>query len=349
MGTRPELFQLAPFSHVCTRRSDVDIELIVAERLRNSLSEFDLPPPVQTLVDVDQASPTATLAHQLTTLDACWTAAPPDCVVVQGTSPLAFAAALAASALQIPVIHVDPLNGAGSLTPSPFASISERATGWLAAMQCVPTRQSAQQLIFAGRPRHTVFITGCTAVETWQNWITQAQQPDARWREAHAWLLARPYVVCDLSDIRFTTTQAPAWHTMNRLAVCHPGLQFVVITRGDQSETVQSAPQAMNLQAISTSSLVEISGLKSESRMIVSCSQHWREEQSAFRIPVVFWDGMPPHAESSNLLERCADVLNQPPLSDVAGLTADGRAAQRIVDLLAARAWNEPMTVRRAA
>lgn len=350
MGTRPELFQLSSLWHACTRRADVQIELAVADGLVDTLPDFALPPPRWQFADNHRGSPATALADTLSTLDAAWSVATPDCVVIQGSSPLAFAAALVASTRQLPVIQVNPLGTADSKSLTTLSSFQRRSTSWLAAMHCVPTRQAAQQLIAAGHPRHTVYITGHAAVDTWRACLATGQQRESAYRDRHAWLLKRPYVVCDLAESPQTDMpQDVVWSTINRLAVCHPELPFVVIPPREMPEQHRPVFSAMNLQWISTTSLAEQAWLKVHSRLIVSNSEFGREEELAFGVPVISWDSHSTSDAHARMLETCAEELAQPPLPKHRGSDSDGRAAQRIIDLLAARAWNEPMTVRRAA
>lgn len=350
LGSQKELLHLASLSQACANRSDIHIQLAVCESLLGSLSEFSLPYPTWVLKERGTKSFATAIADGLFEFDRSWTDAAPDCVVIHGSGQVAWTAALTAASRQIPVVHVDPLHSQRQQPRPQFQAFLHRSAGWMASMHCAPNRQTAQQLIVSGQPRHTVFITGHTAVETLRWLQTKSHQQSAEWHERHAWLLERPYVICERTQAATSKAALDAeWQLLNRLAACHPEIQFAVMMPVDNEAAPTHHHSAMNVQWIRPQTFAEGLWLKSKSRLVLSDSDLGHDVQLAYGVPVVDWDCSQSPVEMTTALKTASELLRQPVSAAQYLLNSDGKAAERIIDLLAARAWNEPMTVRRAA
>jgi UDP-N-acetylglucosamine 2-epimerase (non-hydrolysing) len=89
----------------------------------------------------------------------------PTSVIVHGDTSSAFAAALAAFHLRIPVIHVEAgLRTASNLTPFP-EELNRELISCIACFHCAPTSTNQQNLVREQIPVDQIFVTGNTGID----------------------------------------------------------------------------------------------------------------------------------------------------------------------------------------
>jgi UDP-N-acetylglucosamine 2-epimerase (non-hydrolysing) len=94
------------------------------------------------------------------------TAGYPVGVIVHGDTSSAFAAALAAFQLRIPVIHVEAGLRTGGLNLSPFPEeLNRQLITCIAAMHLAPTDKNEENLVRENVPAGLVFVTGNTGID----------------------------------------------------------------------------------------------------------------------------------------------------------------------------------------
>lgn len=169
IGTRPEAIKLAPVITALRRLQRANVRTIFTGQHRELMSgideAFDLRPDVELHVMRPTDSLAALTARLITELHSCFLSRPnrPDAVIVQGDTTSAFAGALAAYYLQIPVGHVE----AGLRTDDRFSPFPEefnrRGIAQLATWHFAPTQRAYDRLI--GERHAHVFLTGNTVVD----------------------------------------------------------------------------------------------------------------------------------------------------------------------------------------
>ncbi|MCE5230182.1 UDP-N-acetylglucosamine 2-epimerase (non-hydrolyzing) [bacterium] len=169
-GTRPEAIKLAPLYLELVRRPDEFQPLIwVTAQHRQMLDQvlevfglhadrdFNLMRPGQSLTDVT--------INVLRAMEEAFAEERPDCVIVQGDTTTAFAAALAAYYQKIPIGHVE----AGLRTGNKFAPYPEemnrRLVTPLADLHFPPTERSRQNLLNEGIAADSMWVTGNTVID----------------------------------------------------------------------------------------------------------------------------------------------------------------------------------------
>jgi UDP-N-acetylglucosamine 2-epimerase (non-hydrolysing) len=172
-GTRPEAIKMAPVVQSLRRRGACCADLVSAvyvsgqhrEMLAQVLSLFGITPdadlntmrPGQNLADL--TARLVSSAHDLFAREA------PDLVLVHGDTTTAFATALAAFYLWIPVGHVE----AGLRTHnrySPFPEeLNRRLVGSLATYHFAPTIQAVSNLQAEGVDPERILLTGNTVID----------------------------------------------------------------------------------------------------------------------------------------------------------------------------------------
>lgn len=163
-GTRPEVVKLAPVIWALgpaarTIHTGQHYDPALADTL---MSELGLEPPTLRLA-VGGSSRGTQLGEATARLDRAFAAEPPDVVVVQGDTTSTLAAALAANARAIPLVHVEA--GLRSYDRAMPEEHNRIVADHLADLCCAPTETSRAQLAAEGITGERVVVTGNTVVD----------------------------------------------------------------------------------------------------------------------------------------------------------------------------------------
>jgi len=169
-GTRPEAIKLAPvIAEFQQRPHQFEPFLISTAQHRSMLDQvmkvFGITPDV----DLDLMQPDQTLnsltCRVLQAMDLVLVWNPVDCLVIQGDTTTAFAAALAAFYHKIPVAHVEAgLRSRDVFNPFP-EEVNRRLAGVLTSLHCAPTSIARDNLLAEGVPQQQIVTTGNTVVD----------------------------------------------------------------------------------------------------------------------------------------------------------------------------------------
>ena len=170
-GTRPDAIKMAPVIFELRKHSDEFEPVVIStgqhrQMLDQVLQVFD----VGADIELDLMCPNQTLSgltcRILTAMDGLLAEKPVDCLIVQGDTTTAFAAALAAFYRKVPVAHVE----AGLRTRNNFQPWPEEVNRRLAAvvtqLHFAPTPLSRDNLLDEAVPRKDVVVTGNTIVDS---------------------------------------------------------------------------------------------------------------------------------------------------------------------------------------
>lgn len=168
-GTRPEAIKMCPLVKELKKREKFQVMVCVTgqhrEMLEQVLHSFRVEPDYdlrimeqgQTLFDITE--------KVLKGMKEIYVKEEPDLVLVHGDTSTAFASALAAFYMNIPVGHVE----AGLRTYDIHAPYPEefnrQAIGSMAAFHFAPTKAAARHLLQEGKKKERIFITGNTAID----------------------------------------------------------------------------------------------------------------------------------------------------------------------------------------
>lgn len=178
IGTRPEAIKMAPVVRALQAQSDHLEAVVIAtaqhrQMLDQVLSLFHIPLDV----DLDLMRPQQTLAdlnaRVLQMMECTLRDLGPDLLLVQGDTTTAFAAALAAFYLHIPVGHVEAGLRSHDLS-NPFPEEANRClTSKLTALHFAPTPLACQALVGEGIPEDAIAVTGNTVVDALHTLLAQ--------------------------------------------------------------------------------------------------------------------------------------------------------------------------------
>lgn len=168
-GTRPEAIKMAPVVSELKRQVGWQVKVVVTgqhrEMLHQVLEVFQIQPDYdldimthgQTLEEV-----TVRVMQGVSEVFRAWR---PDLVLVHGDTTTAFAAALAAFYLKIPIGHVEAgLRTIDITNPFPEEA-NRRLTDVLATYYFAPTDHAARNLLNEGVDKERIFVTGNTVID----------------------------------------------------------------------------------------------------------------------------------------------------------------------------------------
>ncbi|MBM3335384.1 UDP-N-acetylglucosamine 2-epimerase (non-hydrolyzing) [Candidatus Sumerlaeota bacterium] len=180
-GTRPEAIKMAPVYREMRKRSDQFECKVCAtaqhrEMLDSVLDLFTIRPDY----DLDIMAPSQSLervaAEVFQRLPEVLSAEKPDCVLVQGDTTSAMAAALCAYYQRIAVGHVEAGLRSGNVY-SPFPEeINRRVVSHVAQYHFAPTERARQNLMHEGIAADRVVVTGNTVIDALLEAAAKARQ-----------------------------------------------------------------------------------------------------------------------------------------------------------------------------
>ncbi len=178
-GTRPEAIKLAPLVSALARDVRFRTTIAVTGQHRAMLDQvnalFDIVPDI----DLDIIQPRQSLeditCRALQGLAPVLTEHTPHCVLVQGDTTTAFAAALAAFYRRLPVVHLE----AGlrtSVADDPFPEeMNRRLATQLAALHLAPTPRARDNLLAENVHPDSVVVTGNTVIDALHDVVSRTK------------------------------------------------------------------------------------------------------------------------------------------------------------------------------
>ena len=169
-GTRPEAIKMAPVYHGFRNHFDT-IACVTAQHrqmLDQVLDLFDITPDHDLNVMTDKQSLTEVTSRVLVGITAYLEKVKPDLVFVQGDTTTAFAAALAAFYLHIPVCHIEAGLRTGRMDQPFPEEMNRRQIGSLAVHHFAPTANSRDNLLKETVSPEIIFVTGNTSIDALQ-------------------------------------------------------------------------------------------------------------------------------------------------------------------------------------
>jgi UDP-N-acetylglucosamine 2-epimerase (non-hydrolysing) len=348
LGTRPEIVKLALIARIL---GDDGAVVHTGQHYDPGLSDsffdqFDLPEP-KVFLEIGGESRGRQIGLAVTALDGILEEMQPAAVVVQGDTNTVLAAALAANAREVPVVHVEAgLRSNDRRMPEEHNRV---VTDHLADLLLAPTETSRANLLAEGIPDERIVVTGNTVVEA-----VGELMPDADERRALAasfgvesgrFVLStfhRPENVDD-PDILETILLQLAALPFPVLLPLHPRAVARVASAGlgnllDEIKVVEPIGYR------------EFLGLGAESAFLVSDSGGVQEEVSVYKRPVLvvrrsterpevigtFAERVEPGPDITRVAGEWATDLDavHARLAETPSPYGDGSASQRSVDAI---------------
>lgn len=366
-GTRPECIKLAP---VIKRASAMGVDVVTCvtgqhrEMLTQCLDLFDIVPEFDLSVMRPNQSLSGLTARVLDGMVSVLEASKPDCVMVQGDTTTAFAAALAAFYAGIPVAHVEAgLRTYDLAAPFPEEGMRQMISR-LAKWHLAPTEKNRLALLAEGIKDEHISVTGNTVIDAL--FLTR----DLVAREAHPELLEINPGLTDLLADRSRRLVLITGHrresfgdgirnicrAIATLASEFPGTTFVypVHLNPNVMKPVQKELGSLaNVHLLRPLNYYTFVYLMNRSHLIISDSGGVQEEAPSLKVPVLVTRTVTERMEvvdigsvklvgsdPSRIIAEARVLLTNPEarfaMTVAANPYGDGRGADRMLDFLTA-------------
>ncbi|MFL6275160.1 MAG: non-hydrolyzing UDP-N-acetylglucosamine 2-epimerase [Blastocatellia bacterium] len=360
MGTRPEAIKMMPVVRELNRRHDLFDHLLVAtgqhrEMLDQVLAVFGQRPDIDLDLMQHNQSLGGFAARAMAALSELFTEIKPDAVLVQGDTTTVTIAALAAFYQGIRVGHVEAgLRSFDLHNPFP-EEMNRKLAGSLSDMHFAPTEGARRNLLREGVPTENIFVTGNTIVDALRSIPLDGPFTDARLNEV------------DFDRrVLLVTAHRRENHGLPMHAICD-GLR-AIIDRFADVEIVYPVHLNPNVRQVVMQQLgglprfhlvepvgyTDLLRLMRRSHFILSDSGGIQEEAPSFHKPVLVLRDTTERPEviecgagrlvgtdAERIFEEAALLLSNVKAYEQMSRTenpfGDGRAAERIVEVLAQR------------
>lgn len=231
------------------------------------------------------------LQGQKATRELLATGAYPITVVVHGDTSSAFAAALAAFHLRIPVVHVEAGLRTGGLNLSPFPEeLNRQLITCIAAMHFAPTDKNEENLVRENVAASQIFVTGNTGIDA-LHWAAGLDVPIGDPRVAQA-------VEDDGRVVVVTAHRRENWdggltgiaEGVARVADSHPDVRFVLPMHPNPAVREQLRPALeplANVLLVEPLRYTEMAKLLARCDLVITDSGGLQEEAPSFNKPVL--------------------------------------------------------------
>ena len=367
VGTRPEVIKMAPVLRLLGSRSDLASRLCVTgqhrELLDQALGWFGLRPDVELRVMLPDQALAGLTARLLEGLDRTIAECEPACVLVQGDTTTAMAAAMAAFYRRVPVAHVEAgLRTGDQAQPFP-EEMNRRVVDGLARWCFAPTEHARANLLREGIPARAVHVTGNTVVDAALEIAARGSSPpeaiagglppDARWvlvtthrRESFGGPLRE--IVLAVRDLA-----RQFGGRVHFVVPVHPNPNVSAAVR----DVLAGEPSCSIVPPLDYPDLLQV---LRRSALVLTDSGGIQEEAPSFRVPVLVMRRVTERPEGVEagfarvvgvergaIVQAAVEALEAPPPLDGANPYGDGRAAERIVRILASEIAARPATAAR--
>lgn len=366
LGTRPEAIKMAPVVAACRGRGKaVELMVLITGQHREMLAPvvdyFGLAEDVW----LDLMTPNQSLAHLtarcLEGIDETILHHRPHCVVAQGDTTTVMAASLAAFYRHTPLVHVEAgLRTGDLLSPWP-EELNRRITDLATSLHCAPTQRAADALLAEGVSPERVHVTGNTVVDALLETVRRERAEGDRWKRKYAMLGDRPLVlVTGHRRESFGPGLENICRAIGLLAERFPDHQFVypVHLNPNVREPVRRLlARPANVHLVDPAAYPEFVWLMDRSTLILTDSGGVQEEAPSLGKPVLVMRDRTERVEAveagaarlvgtsvETIVEAATTLLTDPAQYAACQIEhnpyGDGRAAERIVDLMLEQGWS---------
>jgi UDP-N-acetylglucosamine 2-epimerase (non-hydrolysing) len=170
LGTRPEVIKLSPVIKELRSNSEFfNTRILLTAQHRQMvdriLNFFSIQPDHDLNIMIEDQNPLNVTARVLQKIESIFKIENPDCIIVQGDTTSAMAAAVSAFFLKIPVAHVE----AGLRTPDRYIPFPEemnrRLISQLSNIHFAANQQNKENLIQENFPADSIFVTGNPVID----------------------------------------------------------------------------------------------------------------------------------------------------------------------------------------
>jgi UDP-N-acetylglucosamine 2-epimerase (non-hydrolysing) len=284
----------------------------------------------------------------------------PHCVIAQGDTTTVMASSLTTFYHRIPFVHVEAGLRTGNLMSPWPEELNRRITSLTANLHCAPTQRSADNLIAEGVAECSVHVTGNTVIDALL-WTRDREANQEIWAAKHGFLAGRRMVL--ITGHRRENFGSGFQHMCTAIATLSKRFADVAfvypvhLNPNVQGPVNQILGNCENVQLLPPAPYPEFVWLMNRSTLILSDSGGVQEEAPSLKKPVLVMRDTTERPEAVDagaveLVGTDADTI----VDRVSMLLTDsveyrrrqveenpygdGKASNRIVDLLLQQGWS---------
>jgi len=367
LGTRPEAIKMAPVVAACRGRSEaVEPTVLITGQHREMLAPVVEYFGIAEDLCLDLMTPNQSLAHLtarcLEGIDQAIVRYRPDCLVAQGDTTTVMAASLAAFYRRTPLVHVEAGLRTGDLQSPWPEELNRRVTDLAASLHCAPTQRAANALLAEGVSPKRVHVTGNTVVDALLETVRRERAQSRPWQRKYAMLGDhRLVLVTGHRRESFGSGLEDICRAIGSLAERFSDVQFIYpvhLNPKVQEPVRRLLAHPANVHLVEPAAYPEFVWLMDRSLLILTDSGGVQEEAPSLGKPVLVMRDRTERTEAveagaARLVGTSVESIVEAAttlLTDSAQYAAcqiehnpygDGRAAERIVDLMLQQGWQE--------
>lgn len=364
-GTRPEAIKMAPVVRACSSHEDIEPLVCLTGQHREMLDQVNQYFGITADDDLKVMSANQTLATLTSKciegIDSLLERYQPDCVVAQGDTTTVMAASTVSFYRRIPFVHVEAGLRTGNMQAPWPEEFNRRVVGLTAGLHCAPTATSQANLLKEGIPEKYVHVTGNTVIDALLHTVEKERANTDQWERKYAELGGRNLVlITGHRRENFGTGFKDLCTAIRRLAEEFTDTVFlypVHLNPNVREPVNQILGSTSNVLLTEPAPYPEFVWLMDRAHLILTDSGGVQEEAPSLRKPILVMRETTERPEAleagavelvgtdcDRIIERVSLLLTDE--SEYARRQidqnpyGDGRASQRIADLLARRAWD---------
>lgn len=355
---------MAPVVRACSEHAGVEPIVCLTGQHREMLDQVNEYFGIKADDDLQVMSKNQTLA-KLTSrciegIDALVERHQPDCIVAQGDTTTVMTASMVAFYRRVPFVHVEAGLRTGNMQAPWPEEFNRRVVGLTAGLHCAPTQTSANNLLNEGTPEKYVHVTGNTVIDALLHTVEKERANNSQWDEKYAELRGRQVVlITGHRRENFGGGFESLCHAIKALADKFTDTTFLypVHLNPNVREPVNAILSGTNnVMLTEPAPYPEFVWLMDRSHLLLTDSGGVQEEAPSLRKPILVMRDTTERPEAleagavelvgtdrDRIVERVSLLLTDSTEYAARQIDqnpyGDGKASQRITELLARRAW----------
>lgn len=353
-GTRPEAIKMCPVVKELRKREWADVKVCVTGQHREMLKQVLEAFSVEADYNLDVMSECQTLydvtSKVLDRIQDVYCSEKPDMVLVHGDTTTAFAAALAAFYMQIPIGHVE----AGLRTYNIAAPYPEEFNRQAIDIMCkwffAPTNTAKENLVREGKKAENIYVTGNTVIDALQTTIVAGYtHPELEWASDSKLILITAHRRENLGDSmrNMFTAIRRVLDEYSDVKAIYP-VHMNPIVRSVADEILSDHPRIHLIEPVD---VLDFHNFMNAAYLVMTDSGGVQEEAPALGKPVLVMRDTTERPEGvmtgtlelvgtneEKIYEACKELLidsgKYESMSHASNPYGDGHASERIVDIL---------------
>lgn len=353
-GTRPEAVKMCPLVKELNRRPGTDVYVCVTGQHRKLLNQvlfaFDIVPDYDLEIMKPNQSAFDITEEVLHNIQQVYRDVEPDLVVVQGDTTSAFAAALAAYYLHIPVAHVEAGVRSGNLYGAYPEEFNRRTIDLISHYCFAPTKDARENLLSEGKDPEQVFVTGNTVVDAIHKTVERGySHPGLKWAAGSRLITMTAHRKESLGAPMHNMFRAirRVVETFEDVKIIYP----VHINPQVRDAAVEELGGVDRIKLVKPLGVVDFHNVLANSYLVLTDSGGVQEEASSLHKPTLVMRNTTDRPEAleagtvrlvgtseGSIFDACFELLTNENaykrMAQAPNPYGDGRACQRIADVL---------------